>query len=237
MEEFDLKEVFDIFWSKKVVIIITTIIFGIIGYLYSSLLVTPEYTARASMILASGSSTGNGGESTITTSDITLNSNLISTYKVLATSNAVVREVLKNLNITNISEGALKSKINVTSESNTQMIYVSVTDEDAYRAAKITNELTSVFSKKITEIYKIENITVVDEAEVPGTPSNIKTRRTTYMFAGVGFLLSTIIVYIVSAMDNTIKNAKDIEKAVGSPVLAELPQCDFTENSIKRRRN
>ena len=117
------------------------------------------------------------------------------------------------------------------------MIYVSVTDEDAYRAAKITNELTTVFAKKITEIYKIENITVVDEAEVPGGPSNIRTKRTTVMFAGMGFALSIIIVYIISAMDNTIKNAKDIEKAIATPVLAELPQCDFTEKSIKRRRN
>lgn len=236
MEEIDLKEMFEIFWSKKVVIIVTTIIFGILGCLYSSILVTPVYTARASMILASSSSTGND-ESMITTSDVTLNNNLISTYKLLATSNAVVREVLNNLNITNISEETLKSRIDVTSETNTQMIYVSVTDEDPYRATKITNELTTVFSNKITEIYKIENITVVDEAEVPSAPSNINTSRTTIIFAGIGLILSMIIIYIISIMDNTVKNAKDIEKAIGTPVLAELPQCDFTDNSIKRRRN
>lgn len=237
MEEFDLKEVFDIFWSKKVVIIITTIIFGIVGYLYSSILVTPLYTARASMILASSASSTGNDESTITTSDVTLNNNLISTYKLLATSNAVVREVINNLGIDNISEETLKNRIDVTSETNTQMIYVSVTDEDAYRATKITNELTTVFSKKITEIYKIENITVVDEAEVPGGPSNITTKRTTVLFACAGLILSMIVIYIISMMDNTVKNTKDVEKAIGSPVLAELPQCDFTEKSIKRRRN
>lgn len=236
MEEVDLKELFDIFWSKRYLIIVVTVILGIVGIIYSNLFVTPKYTAKASMILASVSK-AEGLETSITTTDVTLNNNLIATYKLLATSNSVVREVLDNLNIVDMSEGALKSKIDVTSETNTQMIYITVTDEDAYRATKITNELTDVFSEKVKEIYKIENVSVVDEAEVPMTPSNINTTRTTIIFAGIGFILSMIVIYIVSILDNTVKNAKDIEKATGLPVLAELPQCDFSEKSIKRRRN
>lgn len=236
MEELDLKELFDIFWSKKFIIIVVTIILGIIGIVYSNIFVTPKYTAKASMILASVSKL-EGSDTSITTTDVTLNNNLIATYKLLATSNAVVREVLDNLNITDISEETLKSKIDVTSETSTQMIYITVTDEDAYRATEITNELTNVFSEKVKEIYKIENISVVDEAEVPILPSNINTTKTAILFAGIGFIFSMIIVYIVSILDNTIKTVKDIEKAVNLPVLAELPQCDFSENSSKRRRN
>lgn len=236
MEEIDLKELFDTFWSKKFIIIAVTIIFGMIGVLYSKIFVTPKYTARASMILASVSK-AEGSDTSITTTDVTLNNNLISTYKLLATSNAVVREVLDNLKITDMTEGALKSKIDVTSETNTQMIYISVTDEDAYRATTITNELTNVFSEKIKDIYKIENISVVDEAEVPTSPSNINISKTTIFFASVGLILSMVIIYLVSILDNTIKNVKDIEKAVKLPVLAELPQCDFSDSSSKRRRS
>ncbi len=236
MEEVDLKELFDIFWSKKYIILVATLILGIVGIIYSKIFVTPKYTAKASMILASVSKLEDT-ETSITSTDVTLNNNLIATYKLLATSNAVVRDVLSNLNITDISEETLKSKIDVTSETSTQMIYITVTDEDPYKATQITNELTSVFSEKIKDIYKIENISVVDKAEVPNSPSNINTTKTTIIFATIGFALSMIIVYMVSVLDNTIKNAKDIEKAVNLPVLAELPQCDFSENSSKRRRN
>ncbi len=236
MEEIDLKELFEIFWSKKYLIIVATIIFGVVGFLYSNFLVTPKYTAKASMILASVSKT-EGSDTSITTTDVTLNNNLISTYKLLATSNAVEREVLDNLNITDMTEAALKSKIDVTSEKNTQMIYITVTDENPNRATEITNELTNVFSEKVKEIYKIENISVVDEAETPTIPSNINTTRTVIIFSGIGLVLSIILVLVINMLDNTIKTAKDIEKAVNLPILAELPQCDFSENSSKRRRN
>ena len=143
MEELDLKELFNIFWSKKIIIIAVTIILGVIGIAYSKIFVTPKYTAKASMILASVFKL-EGSDTSITATDVTLNNNLIATYKLLATSNAVIREVLDNLNITDISEEKLKNKIDVTSETSTQMIYITVTDEDAYRATKITNELTNV---------------------------------------------------------------------------------------------
>ena len=43
MEELDLRELFIIFWNKKVEIIVVTIIFAIIGGIYSFLLTTPQH--------------------------------------------------------------------------------------------------------------------------------------------------------------------------------------------------
>ncbi len=234
-EEVDLKVIFDALWSKKVIIIVITIIFAILGIVYSKVLITPKYTATANMILVSNSSTTESG-TPLTTSDISLNNNLIGTYKEVARSNSVVRAVLDNLQIKDLSEETLKSMINVTTITNSQMLYISITDVDPYRAAKITNELTKVFSDKIQEIYRLDNISVVDEAEVPTHTSNINTKRTMAIFAIIGLVLSVAMVLLINSLDNTIKTSKDIEKAIRVPVLAELPQCDFTENSVKRRR-
>ena len=234
-EEIDLKVILDALWSKKVIIIVITIIFAILGIAYSKILVTPKYTATANMILVSNGSTAESG-TPLTTSDISLNNNLIGTYKEIARSNSVVRTVLENLQITDLSEEALKSMINVTTVTNSQMLYISITDIDPNRAARIANELTKVFSDKIQEIYKLDNISVVDEAEVPTRTSNINTRRTMAIFAVIGLVLSVVMVLLINSLDNTIKTGKDVEKAIKVPVLAELPQCDFAENSIKRRR-
>ena len=236
MEEIDLKELFDIFWSKKFIILITTVVFLVAGYVYSRVLVTPKYTAKATMILASKGASENT-ETTITATDVSLNNNLIATYRELAKSTSVVRKVLENLNITDMSENSLRSRIDISSETGTQVINVLVPDEDPYKATKITNELTTVFSDKVKEVYKIDNISVLDSAEVPTLPSNINTSKTMSIFGIIGLVLSVVVVYIISILDNTVKSSKDIEKILNVPVLAELPQCDFSENLAKRRRN
>ena len=234
-EEIDFKVIFDVFWSKKIAIISVAIIFAILGFIYSKVLVTPKYTATAKMILVSTKSTDESGIG-ITSSDITLNNNLIGTYKEIAKSNSVVRQVLDNLSITDLSEETLKNMIDISSQASTQMINVSITDIDPDRATKITNELTKVFSSKIEELYKLENINVVDEAELPEYASNINTTRTVILFFIIGFSIALGVVFLINMMDTTVKNTKDIEKNIRIPVLAELPQCDFSENSIKRRR-
>ena len=236
MEELDFKELLEIFWSKKFIILIATVLFIVAGYIYSKVLITPKYTAKATMVLASTGASDNS-ESTITATDITLNNNLIATYRELAKSTSVVRKVLENLNITDLSEELLKGRIDVSSETGTQVINISVTDEDPYMATKITNELTKVFSDKVAEIYKIDNISILDSAEMPSTPSNINTMKTITMFGTVGLILSVAVIYIISMLDNTIKSTKDVEKALKVPILAELPQCDFSESLTKRRRN
>ena len=45
MEELDLKELFEMFWNKKIKIILIVAIFAVIGVIYSIGFVVPEYTA------------------------------------------------------------------------------------------------------------------------------------------------------------------------------------------------
>ncbi len=233
MEEIDLKELFEMFWSKKIFIIVTTVIFAIAGAVYSKVLKEPKYTATATMVLAQ---TSNNDGATITSTDLNINDKLIATYKDLAKSSAVVRKIMNNLNITDMTENELKEEINVTAKTGTQMLNVSVTDVDAYKATRITNELTTVFAEKVKELYKTDNINVVDKAEVPVAPSNIHHSKTILLCLAVGLILSMAIVFITNMLDNSIRTASDIEKAVKLPVLAELPQLDFNNNNMKKRR-
>ena len=52
MEELDLKELFEIFWSKKVQIILIVLIFAVIGVIYTMGFVTPVYTSSTTLVLA-----------------------------------------------------------------------------------------------------------------------------------------------------------------------------------------
>ena len=224
MEEIDLKELFNIFWVKKLQIILVVIIFAIIGAVYSYGLKTPKYTASTTLLLAMSDvkEKDNNSENAITTTDITLNSKLVSTYSELIKSKNIIRQVLQNLNIS-AKEDMIRNNVKVTAVEDTEVIRIAVTNESPIISAKIANEIAKVFSKKINEIYNINNITIVDEAETPEKPSNISHMKDLILFGMIGFVLSAAYVFILNMLDTTVKSTEDIEKGYNIPVLVSVP--------------
>ncbi len=108
MEELDLKELFDIFWSRKTTIILIVLICAVIGFIYTMNFVKPEYSTSTTLLLASTNNTENNN--TVTVGDITVNSKLVSTYSKLIKSRKVIDQVNSNLSMTvNTSNIAVNS--------------------------------------------------------------------------------------------------------------------------------
>lgn len=231
MEELDLKELLMLFWNKKVKILLIVAIFMLIGIIYTIGFVTPVYTSSTTLLLATS---GNSADktNTITTTDITLNSKLVSTYSTLIKSKTVLRQVISNLGI-NISEDELEKNITVSQEKDTEIIRISVTNADATTAAKVANEVAKVFSQRVSEIYKINNVQVVDQAEVDTIPSNINHAKDIMIFACVGIVVSVMYVLIANMLDTTIKTAEEVEKEFKVPVLASIPLYNFEPVKVK----
>lgn len=225
MEELDLKELFEIFWSKKVQIILIILIFAVIGIIYTMGFVTPVYTSSTTLVLATSNGENQSTTNTtnsITTTDITLNSKLVSTYSVLVRSKDVLGQVISNLGI-DISWESLKNNVTVSAVEDTEVIEISVTNGNPQYAADIANEIAKVFSDKVAEIYNINNVHIVDEAETPTGPSNINHTKDVIIFAFIGVVVAVIYVLIANMLDTTIKTADDIERQFKLPVLASIP--------------
>lgn len=231
MEELDLKELFQIFWNKKIQIILLILIFMVIGIIYTLGFITPKYSSSTTLVLASG---GNRQTNTITATDITLNSKLVSTYSELIKSKNVLRQVKSNLNI-NLDEERLRNSIQVTSVKDTELIKITVTNEDATIAAKVANEIAKVFMGKVKEIYNIENIQVVDTAEIEKEPSNINHTKDVVIFAGIGLVVAVMYVLIANMLDTTIKTAEEVEKLFKVPVLVNIPVYQVENEKGGRR--
>ena len=223
MEEIDLKELVQIFWEKKIQIILIIAIFAVVGVIYTIGFVTPKYQATTSLLLATNSAqSAAGADSSITTTDVTLNSKLVSTYSKLVKSDKVVRTVISNLSL-NMEEATLKKIVSVTAAEDTEFIEISVKDEDPALATKIANEIAKVFIENVKEFYGVENVHVVDAAEVPQAPYNINHVKDIIIFAFVGAVVAVGYVFIVNMLDTTIKSEEDIEKNFGLTVLATMP--------------
>ena len=227
MEEIDLKELLLIFWRKKILIIVITLIFIIIGVIYSYNFVVEDYKSSTTLILGRiNSSTTDGTEisqtNQITQSEITINSNLISTYSELIKSNTLIKQVIDNLKI-NISEKQLKKSITVSRISETELIEITVKNSDPKLASEIANEIAKVFSTKIEEIYNISNVYIIDPATENNIPYNINHPKDVVIFAAVGFILACAYILVYSMLDNTVKNESDIENEIGLKTLISIP--------------
>lgn len=233
MEELDLKELFQIFWNKKLQIILIVAIFMVIGVIYSIGFVTPMYTSYTTLLLVKGEEE-NAKSDSITTTDLTLNSKLVSTYRELIKSKDVLRQVISNLNI-DVNEEDIRNHITVTSVEETELIEITVQNEDPTYAAKIANEIAKVFTEKVAELYKINNVHVIDEAEVENTPSNINHVKDVVIFAFIGLVIAVGYVLIANMLDTTIKTAEDVEKLFKVPVLANIPLYNFENGKGGRK--
>lgn len=232
MEELDLKQLFKIFWNKRLQIIAIVLVFLIIGSIYSFAFVKPKYKSYTTLVLAQSGGVSNTDDAQgITQSDLTLNQKLVSTYSELVKTKNVLREVIKELSLT-IEEEELRKNVTVSLVEDTELIKITVTNENALDAKNIANKIAKIFSERVSEIYNISNVYIVDEAEEATGPYNINHIKDIAIFMIIGLVISVIYVLLTNLLDTTVKSAEDIEKELGITVLASIPEIKDEKNPI-----
>ena len=219
MEEFNISEFIKYYFSL-IVIVILFIILGAVGsWYYTDYIQVPMYKSQTSLVLTrAGDSTGS-----ITQNDISLNKNLVATYREIIKSRRILSNVISNLNL-DITEKELSDKVSVTSSNDTELIIISVVDKDSKLARDIANEIAKVFKEEITTIYNIENISIVDVAIRAKDAYNVNPLKQYVIGVGSGFLIGSLIITVMFYFDDSIKKPEDIEEKVGLSVLSTVPK-------------
>lgn len=217
MEELDLKEMFSYFWSKKFIIFLITSIVFIFGIIYTNFIQKPKYRSYTTILLTKESES-----TTITSNDIALNQKLVNTYQEIITSKKVLSRVINNLSL-DCTVGELQKQIKVESVKDSEIIKIIVTDADAEKAMQIANQIATVFNSEVIKLFNIQNIGVIDKAEVEIDPYNINIIKQLVIAFAIGAILSLGTVFIMFYFDNTVKNSEEIEKKLGVSVIGLIP--------------
>ena len=172
MGELDLFE-FLHYYSNKILFVLLFVVIGFIGsYIFTFSTQIPIYESKTSLVLTKN----DNNNATITQNDITLNKNLVPTYREIIKSRRILEQVIGNMNI-NIDYETLTKNVEVSSIENTELIVISVYDENNKLAKSIADEIATVFKKEIVDIYSIENISIIDEAQVSEKPYNVNVLK------------------------------------------------------------
>jgi capsular exopolysaccharide synthesis family protein len=146
---------------------------------------------------------------------------LVSTYTQIIKSKLVVNRVNDELYL-GYSYEKLLGEINVTSVDDTELLKITVTDEDPETATTIANKIVEVFGEEVKDIYKIDNVSVLEEAELPTNPSNIHTVKDMIIAGLVGLVLASGVVFVIFYFDDTLRDTETLENDVNLPVLAKV---------------
>ena len=224
MEELELKDILTIFQQKIVFIIIITAIITTSGILYTLFIQTPIYKSDVTMVLTAPTNTINETVSndTITQNDVLLNQKLVSTYSEIVKSRKIASQVIKDLGI-NYQPTELNKMISVNSKKETEMLQITVLNENPQTAADIANKVSEVFGKEIVDIYNIKNVSIIDKAVPTDSPYNISITKQIILFFCSGIVVSLFLVFISYYFDTSVKDPEEVEKKIGMSVLAAIP--------------
>lgn len=218
----DLRQIFNIILRRLWIIILVTVVATLSSGIISYFVLEDIYQASTTLMV---SKTRDDQTTNLQYNDILLNQKLVKTYSEVAKSNRVLEKVVEKLEL-DMSVDALRSKVQVNSVADTEIIRISVEDQDPVFAAELANSIAVVFMGEIGGIMKMDNVQFIDMAKVPQNPIKPRPAMNIAIAAVLGIMVSVFIIFLVEYFDNTIKMPDEIEQRLGLPVLGSVPDFD-----------
>lgn len=231
MEEINIRDFLNYLKKYVLVIVVVSLVLIIGVFIYDKSIKKPLYTTYTTIILTKSNETQTG--TTITQNDILLNQKLVETYSKIIKSKLVLEQVISETGVTYTAE-ELSENVNVEAYENTEMLKISVTDQDPELAASIANSIAQVFSGEIAKIYQINNISVVDVAVTPEEVSNNTLKRDLLIALFISIFGTIGVVFVVYYFDDTVKLTDDLEEEIGMPVVAKVFKSDIGSKNNRK---
>ncbi len=216
----ELKQYLDIIMKRLWIVIAIVILAAGISTYINFYVLSSMYTADTTLMIISQDSTRN----TELYNDVMVGQQLAKDYSEIIKSRTIAEAVISELGLKDITAQTLADSISVSAKEQTSVIQISVENKDPEMAMKIANSTASVFSKRVVEIMGVKNVTIVDKAVKPETPSSPRKARNIGLIVVASLIIGGVIAFLIEYMDNTIKTAEDIEIFLGMNVIGILPE-------------
>lgn len=223
-ETIDLRELFLLVKKNILMILAVTVVSAVVGFLISAFLLSPQYEASATLIV--NSREDQTAQTTITNDQITSATKLVDTYSVILTSDTVLDKAIADLGLT-LDYEELLDKVTVESVNGTQVMKISVQDEDPVLAQSIVANIVEQAPEIIIQTVKAGSVEVISQAKTAEEPVSPKKVLNTALAGILGLVLSLGFVLLRNVMNNKFMTDDDISKKLGLTVLGVIPQIDI----------
>lgn len=213
-----LLELFQLLKNHLKLVIALPIIFALVTAVGSWIFLANTYTANVSMYVLANSSETQSNTSLST--DLSASQMITNDVSELIQSERVLNQAANQLGM---SESELKGyDIKVTSSTTTRLITISVTGDTPNSAAAIANGIADTTNSVAQEIMNIEAVNVIDQAEVPTSPSGPPRTMYTAVAFLAGIFVAVAIVVLMDMINTRIRKPEEIEELLDIPVIGRI---------------
>ena len=217
--EIDVFAMLKTLWKRKFSIVLVALVFAIAAFGYSAFLAKKEYQSTSRIYVVSRQNQDNNA---LTNSDLQAGSYLVKDYREIILSQNVLSQAIEELKL-DMTPAELSKKISVSVPTDTRILSITAKDGNPKEAARIANGLRNVAAEKIIAVTKVSDVTTLDEAEVPQSPSSPNIRRNVLLGFIAGAGLMVVLMVVVEVLDDRVMRPEDIEELMGLTLLGIVP--------------
>lgn len=232
-ETISLKEIFNVIKKRLLLILAITLGAAVIAAVVSYFVLTPTYESSSQFIVNQGPA---DQSAQYNVNDIRANVEIINTYNEIIKTPAILGEVIEELDLP-YSVGGLSQNISVANANNSQVVTVTVTDENPARAVEIANTTVSIFQDKIQDFMNVDNVSVLTEAQLSENSTPVAPNPVLNIAIAIvlGIMIGVGLAFLLEYLDNSVTTEEDVEKHLELPVLgviSVISQDDIRSNPV-----
>lgn len=217
--ELDIRKLFIILLEKWWIILLSIVAVATVTFSVFFFFVDPVYTSESTLYVYNSESRPTNS---LTSGDLTVARNMVSTYVVLLKSDSVLNEVARITNF-GYTPAQIRKMIKASAENNTEVMKVTVENTNPVHAQVLTNTLIDVGAEKIVKVMKAGSVEIIDSAKLPIKPSGPNILLNTVIGAMLGAMLSVMAVLLLEMYDTKIKSEDDLKELFKVPILGVIP--------------
>lgn len=227
------REIIKLIKENVLFIGLIVLIFGLISFVISQFVITPQYEATSKVIINQKKDQQENLYDN--PNEVQTNIQLIKTYSEIIDSNEIKSKAIKQANVNEYNE--VEKGISITSEENSQIIKINVINKDPKIAVNLANTIAELSKVKIKKVMGIDNLSILSKAtnnqvtspSLPNKPLNI------VIGLFIGLVLSLLIIFIRYLMNNKIKTEKEVEDLLSLPTIGKINDLGGKKNEKSSR--
>jgi len=222
-DEIDLSLILFVIRKKIGTIFLSIVIAAGAAFGISKFFITPLYSASTSLYVYNETS-----REAITSTDLNTSQELVQTYIVILTSNAVLNKVSDVLN-NQYDVEELRDMITASAINNTEAFSITVENPDPIMAQKIANTIATVAPAEIIRVVKAGSVEVIDYATLPIEQSSPNVIRNTAVGGVLGLIICIMVLVLKEMFDTVIRSEEDLIQNFNIPILGVIPPLNNGE--------
>src|SRR5699024_6440401 len=171
------REIVKLIKENVLLIGLIVFIFGLISFVISQFVITPQYEATSKVIINQKKDRQENLYDN--PNEVQTNIQLIKTYSDIIGSDEIKSKAIKQANINGSNE--MEKGISITSEENSQIIKINVINKDPKIAVNLANKIAELSKAEIKKVMGIDNLSIlskstnnqVTSSSLPNKPLNI----------------------------------------------------------------